>query len=279
MLRKLMKHEFRATLRLMIPLFLVTLALAVGARIMTGLTFDTVGGLGWDMPTYITGLISMGAVMALVVVPVMTVVLMIIRFRSNLMADEGYVMFTLPVSNHQLVWSKLLVSLVWLVGAFVVDILSMIIMSMEKGVLRAFADFFEALGDAFRDYPGDATMLTVEVLICIIVAAFVFCLRFYAPLAIGHSFARHKMLLSVVFYFVISVATEMVVGVFLIFGLDPTGFWFSTFSGRIKTMISEMSATQILHTGLWFYIIVMAVYGVILYCITLRMLNKRLNLE
>ena len=279
MLRKLMKHEFRATLRLMIPLFLVTLALALGARVMAALSWNAAHGIGWNMPNYITMMIYMGATLSLVVVPVMTVVVMILRFRSNLMADEGYVMFTLPVSRHQLVWSKLLVSLVWLVGAVLVDLLSMCIMAMEEGVLKAFADFFEAVGEAFRMYPGDAALLTVECLVGVVIAAFVFCLRFYAPLAIGHSFARRKMLLSVVFYFVISIATNMIVGVFLVFGFNPGGILYRTFSNSISTIVSTMTEVQILHAGMWLYIAVMAVYGVILYCITMRMLNQNLNLE
>ena len=128
-------------------------------------------------------------------------------------------------------------------------------------------------------YPGDAAMLTVEVLVGVVIAALVFCLRFYAPLAIGHSFARWKMLLSVVFYFVISVATNMIVGVFLIFGFNPGGILYRTFSNSIYTMVSTMTEIQIVHAGLWVNIGILAVYGVILYCITLRMLNHRLNLE
>ena len=280
MLRKLMKHEFRATLRLMIPLYLVTLVLAVGAWIMTELTSRIAGdGPAWDMITFIMGMTCIGAILALVVVPCMTVVLMILRFRSNLMADEGYVMFTLPVSNHQLVWSKLLVSLVWLVGAFVVDVLAMCIMSMGVDIWAGLFDLFRAITEAFAEYPGDAALLTVEILVLVVLAAFVFCLRFYAPLAIGHSFARHKLLLSVVFYFVISIATNMAAGVFLIFGVNPAGLLGNIMTSRVYMMISTMTEVQILHAGMWLYIGILAVYGVILYCITMRMLNHRLNLE
>mgnify|MGYP006988889638 CR=1 FL=1 len=55
-------------------------------------------------------LATIGAIVAAVV---MTVVLMVSRFYRNLLRNEGYLMFTLPVSAHALVWSKLIVSLVW----------------------------------------------------------------------------------------------------------------------------------------------------------------------
>ncbi len=57
-----------------------------------------------------SGLILAAFGIAIVGVSVMSVVLMVNRFRSNLLSDEGYVMFSLPVSVHELVWSKIIVS-------------------------------------------------------------------------------------------------------------------------------------------------------------------------
>jgi hypothetical protein len=58
----------------------------------------------------LSGLILAAFGIAIVGVSVMSVVLMVNRFRSNLLSDEGYVMFSLPVSVHELVWSKIIVS-------------------------------------------------------------------------------------------------------------------------------------------------------------------------
>lgn len=110
MLRKLLKHEFRATARVMIPLYLITVLLAVLTR-ATALwaemvTFD--GMLGRNFLALLSGIIIFGFVLALIATFVVAVILAILRFRSNLMADEGYVMFTLPVSTHTFwcsVWS------------------------------------------------------------------------------------------------------------------------------------------------------------------------------
>ena len=97
MLRKLLKHEFRATARVMIPLYLITVLLAVLTR-ATALwaemvTFD--GMLGRNFLALLSGIIIFGFVLALIATFVVAVILAILRFRSNLMADEGYVMFTL----------------------------------------------------------------------------------------------------------------------------------------------------------------------------------------
>lgn len=146
MLRKLLKHEFRATARVMIPLYLITVLLAVLTR-ATALwaemvTFD--GMLGRNFLALLSGIIIFGFVLALIATFVVAVILAILRFRSNLMADEGYVMFTLPVSTHTLVWSKLIVSAVWFLGAVVVDVLSLL-------ALVANVEMFWELGRVFQE--------------------------------------------------------------------------------------------------------------------------------
>lgn len=51
------------------------------------------------------------SVMALAAV---TVVVIVYRFYKNLLGSEGYLMHTLPVTVHQLIWSKLIAAVVWM---------------------------------------------------------------------------------------------------------------------------------------------------------------------
>ncbi|MFR4757271.1 MAG: hypothetical protein ACLT9P_03475 [Evtepia gabavorous] len=91
MLRKLLKHEFRATARVMIPLYLITVLLAVLTR-ATALwaemvTFD--GMLGRNFLALLSGIIIFGFVLALIATFVVAVILAILRFRSNLIGGRG----------------------------------------------------------------------------------------------------------------------------------------------------------------------------------------------
>ena len=65
-------------------------------------------------------------VLALLATFIVAVVLAVFRFRKNLLTDEGCVMFTLPVSPHSLVCSKLIVSTVWFLGAVVIDVVALV---------------------------------------------------------------------------------------------------------------------------------------------------------
>ena len=108
MLRKLMKHEFRATGRVMGPLFGLLLIAAIAARFSVGVLLESSA----RFLNLLGGLFVTAFAIAIAGVCVMSLVLMINRFRTNLLGDEGYIMFPLPASVHQQIWSKLIVSAV-----------------------------------------------------------------------------------------------------------------------------------------------------------------------
>ena len=95
----------------MLPLMGALLALAL----MANLSIRGMPSSLSDIPAlrilFILILIFFG--MGIVAVGVMALVVMVSRFYRNLLKSEGYLMFTLPVSVHELIWSKLIVSLVW----------------------------------------------------------------------------------------------------------------------------------------------------------------------
>lgn len=276
MLRKLLKQEFMATARLMLPLYLAVILLGLGAKLaalVLNYSSDTSGGVfsGVGMPGQIGNfldvlmvLLVMGFVIALIAAFVVAFVLMITRFRNNLLGDEGYVMFTLPVSAHQLVWSKLLVALVWFAGAIVVDGIAILLVVM--GDELTFSQLFPAISSFFSQFTTAQAAhfvgYTVEGLLLAAVLTFSCCLEFYAAMSIGHSFAKHKGLLSVVFFFAISAASEVISSV-LMLGADKLGLsiQFSSFSQLAALLVINL------------------IFAGVLYFLTTYMLKNRLNLE
>ena len=103
MLRKLLKHEFRATARIMLPLFGLLVLASVGANLSIRGMLDSDSTFLSTLGTILIMLFTV----AIVAVGIMAFILMINRFYKNLLQDEGYVMMTLPVSIHQQIWSKL----------------------------------------------------------------------------------------------------------------------------------------------------------------------------
>lgn len=270
MLGKLMKHEFRATARLMLPLFGVVLLLGLFTRISAYSLTNA------EMPLQtIAALITAAFVIALIVVAVFSVVLMVSRFYKNLMTDEGYLMFTLPVSIHQILWSKLIVAAVWFIATFLVDALAVMIVAYEGGMLRDLLDIaaqFFAEIDTYYALNGAAFAL--ELLVLVLLSLLVSCLNFYAPIAIGNSFANHKILLSVVFYFALSIFWQVfytTIGfrVLYSFNTSPT----MANSNRIAAIMA------LAHNSMFITIGTMLFTGAVMYVLTWYMLRKHRNLQ
>ena len=114
MLSKLIKHEFRATSRIMWPVFLGMLALTALMRFSQLLLNG--GHIPWLLQL-IGVLLVIGFVMGLFALAFAPLVLSAVRWRDHVLKDEGYLTLTLPVSLHQLLISKLIVSAVWYAAA------------------------------------------------------------------------------------------------------------------------------------------------------------------
>lgn len=265
MLRKLMKHEFRATGRVMGPLFGLLLIAALAARFSVGVLLESDA----RFLNLLGGLFVTAFAIAIAGVCVMSLVLMINRFRTNLLGDEGYIMFTLPASVHQQIWSKLIVSAVWFIAAGLAVAAASFILVAQQGfweeIRRGFAEIFRHL-TAYYAFNGTAFLL--ELLALIFVGCCVLCLEFYAAMAIGHSFANHKILCSVLSFLGLQFVMQLLSGGILV-GTNYDLLTVSLPSDGVLAMHSVM-LTVIAST---------AVFGAVYYVITTMFLKKRLNLE
>ena len=280
MLGKLIKHEFRATGRLMAPLFGALLLLALVVR-ANDLVFQHVESYSAFL-NILNTLLIIAYVLALFGVMVFSTVLMIKRFHQNFLTDEGYLMFTLPTSVHSLLWSKLITAALFFIFTFLAEALSVAIVVWRGGLARemftGFADLFRAM-DSY--YMANGLAFALEMLALLFVSLLVTCLLFYAPMSIGYSFANHKGLLSVVFYFVIQ-AVLQIFGVAVLAGaVNDTAFHRLLTDamdnlGRIDTPVTAMQAA---HGTMLLALFTELFLGAILYFLTYFMLRKPRNLQ
>ena len=124
MLGKLIKHELRGSGRTMLPFILVSLFLSVMAGFSMR-AMEQQRDYGWFH--FLFGLVIFLFVAGLMAVCIMSVVVVINRFRQNLLGDEGYLMFTLPVSVDQHIWAKLIVSFIWFAATALTGMLAVVL--------------------------------------------------------------------------------------------------------------------------------------------------------
>ena len=111
MLKKLLKYDILS----MFPYYLMCAAVCVGLAIVTRLMFliepstkqagESVLFIGSQVGTTVLLVIACCAVLAF------AALFPAVRFYRNLLRDEGYLMFTLPVTPTELYFSKLLSAL------------------------------------------------------------------------------------------------------------------------------------------------------------------------
>ena len=275
MLGKLLKHEFRATGRTMLPLYGAVVVLAVLANVSIRMLSGNVGPL----LSIFFGLIVAAFGICVVAAGVMTIVLMVKRFYTNYLKDEGYLMHTLPVSVHALVWSKMIVSIVWFAATFAVIGLVLLLTALiqtDTSLAQFFAGFpswAEIRAVLAREgvRMGDLWLIALELLIAAIVGGLYTCLHFYAAMSLGHMFAKDKILLSIVFF----------VGISFVLSFATTGYS----AGRLVSMESISATLDTARQTLRFVqgiiaeaVLVELLESAVLYFATVLSLKKGLNL-
>ena len=269
MLGKLLKHEFTATGRLMLPVLGVLAGLIVLANISVRVMERDVGGL----LTILAMLVLIAAFIAVILAELLPIIVMVLRFYRNLLGNEGYLMHTLPVNVHELIWSKLIVSLVWILATnlaiFLLGALSVLFQSGTSlaELFQAFPSLSE-LRDMLPEIRNvDIWTFLVEMVTGILLAGMITCLHFYAAMSLGHMFSKDKVLFSILFFIGIDVAFNILStilglsGVYYINGL-------TSFAAAINTILSTIGLA----------LLALAIRGAILYVLTVLGLRKGLNL-
>ena len=115
---KLLKYEWKACARTCLPMYAAVLLLAAVNRLtMT----DRIQELMYGIPTALLALLYVAVMVAVLVV---TEVILIQRFYKSLLGDEGYLMFTLPVTVSQHIWAKTIIAVVMSIISIAAAVLS-----------------------------------------------------------------------------------------------------------------------------------------------------------
>ena len=269
MLGKLLKHEFQAAGRMMLPVWLALLVLGVFTNLATRIMVDSDALALNILGVLIVVLFVFGCVAA----SVMSIVTMVLRFQRSVLSREGYLTHTLPVGIHSLIWSRMIVAVVYQALTIGVIVGSTVIAIFQTGIVQeAIAVFRLALQELMAQAHIHGVFYIVEFVVMMLAGGLVCCLMFYTALSIGHSFANHKMLLSVVFYFVLYCANQLL-GLLMIV---------ATVNSRlVQDLLDTRYMQQVFldtHLLMGLVIGVLLVLSAIYYILTTVMLKRKLNL-
>ncbi len=269
MLRKLLKYEFQATGRVFIPLYGALFIIALIQRVFLKFNLHNMSSLGLEILSLIVPTVFGVMICAVLVV---TFVMMIQRFYKNLLGREGYLMFTLPVSTSKLIWSKLIVIMVWTILSIIAAVLAFAIVFLDS----------YSLGQIIADFIANARMLlkyhlivsALEIMITLIVGTASSILSIYLSMAIGQLANKHKVLCSVGAYIGISIIINNII-------LAIIAETANTVIGRsiYGTLFINLDEIQAGNVFVLMVIAFLIIQAAVYFLITKHILTKKLNLE
>ncbi len=212
MLGKLIKYEFKATGRMILPLYAAIIAVTLINKMMFSFNAQN---FAFGIPQTVSMMIYVLLIGAMFVI---TLLVMIQRFYKNLMKDEGYLMFTLPVDSVSHISSKLIVSFVWIILSIVVSLLSVFILAYEPGIFNAIAQFFGVFFERTKalGIGPDITVIIIEGILYLTIALMSSILMIYCSISIGQLFNQHKVAGSFVAYMGIYMLMQIVNSIILV---------------------------------------------------------------
>lgn len=213
MLGKLMKYDLRSGIRTfsLIWIGLALLGAINGLTIRFVLAGDTQSGL----VSFVFGVLPMILLVALyVAMGIFVLVFIIDRFYKGLLGNEGYLMFTLPVTSAAHIASKALTSMIFSVASAIVALLSGVLLMAVLTPLN-FSDVAQAFQEAGRylrvnPLPAGTGWVVAEFIVYTLIAAAVSILQIYTAISIGHLAKKNRGWFALLAYVGISIAFSII---------------------------------------------------------------------
>ena len=267
MLTKLIGYEMKAFGRIILPLYAATLGMSfligLGVRFLPEEAYNNFFGATVIMIFSVLIISTM----------VMTGILCVQRFYQNLLGNEGYLMFSLPVGTHQLILSKILASLIWTFLGSVTALCTGLILAVTVVPYRDLIGAVRILGIKLSEL--DVQMMVNgmgSLFLWIIVGVLSFTamlMQIYASLAIGHQWSSHRILGSVLTYFGINTLRGIASGLLVNIGIQ-TGL-----PGFIMTQTGQESLVPVQVSAVCMALVLIVVFSYL----TWYFLDRKLNLE
>ncbi|MCM1175096.1 MAG: hypothetical protein NC341_08585 [Blautia sp.] len=266
MLGKLMKYEWKATWKLLVPLNLFIVVMSILAYITVQLDFfDSYNDL-----VLMTGAVLLLAyVLSMFVILVVTVIYLIYRFYTSVYGDEGYLLHTLPVDKHHIIIAKAVVGASWIILNVILIYLSILFLISTQGrFVETITSGFRFYAEMMNSYDKTGAFEVIMTLAASFFAMLARILKVTACVSLGQLASNHKVLSSIGFYYAIYIVQRI----------------FTLFYYMIAELINRASDYVYYNPSIWgssweFTLLSSLVYCVVFYFLTWYVMDRKLNLD
>lgn len=290
MLKQLLKYEFKATKRLYFGLYLALALLSVVLGVTSRQEHALAHSTSFQNLEVILMIVYVSVILA---IAVLCFVNTIQRFYQNLLGHEGYLMHTLPVNENQLILSKLLTSMVWVLCSGLVGIVCITVMVSIGGVIdpetfgmvdwnswkQLWQMLYEEMGPEFWVAMAWTILINLARL-----ASLILCV--YAACMIAHQFPKHVMVAGILAFIGLNIVETQLdkllgtnhVNLFMdityrVADVNVTGVTYGM--TPMQTMTTAFGAGS----GYLFCFVVTSAFAAAYFCLTRWLMKHKLNLE
>ena len=287
MLKQLLKYEFKATKSLYFGLYLALALLSV----VLGVSFRQEHALAHSTSFQNLEVILMVLYLSVIfAIAVLCFVSTVQRFYKNLLGREGYLMHTLPVTETQLILSKLLTSMVWVLCSGLVGVVCITVM-VAVGVFdpetfgmadwdswkRLWQMLYEEMGPEFWVAMAWTILINLARL-----ASLILCV--YAACMIAHQFKKQTMVAGIIAFIGLNVVENQIDK---LLGMNDVTLFVGVNYKLVD--VSDVSGwTPVMHylttafgqgAGYLFCFVFTAAIAAAYFCLTRWLMKYKLNLE
>ncbi|MCH5248666.1 MAG: hypothetical protein J1E98_01970 [Lachnospiraceae bacterium] len=266
MLGKLMKYEFKATWKLLVPMDIFLILMSILAYITVHMTlFSSENEL-----VEVTGTLVLATyVISMFVIMIVTIIYLIYRFYVSVYGDEGYLLHTLPVDKHHIIIAKVLAAVIWIVGNSILIYLSVVFLfTSSEEAMRGFKEAMEFYVDIINSYSRVTGFSIFMTFVASLITVIARILKVTACISLGQLSSNHKVLASFGFYYGIYVVQRIFTIIYIM-----------TISIVNRTSNNGSLTSSLFGVGWEFALISGLIYSVIFYFLTWYVMEKKLNLD
>ena len=287
MLGKLLKYDLRSVGKSwwisMLTMIFASFSAAVAYRINSEILLHSDAS---DLYVIIQAVAYLAFLLSVIVMGVCLIsvsVMIYIRYFKHLFTDEGYLTFTLPVSRKQIFFSKMINAFVWTVLSYAVlaaCLLVFVVIStptVENGLfaIDTFMSFLKMVLKEFKDrgfwmiVQGVLSILIILANIVLSTGVVYFCITLGSTVV-----KRGKIFVSFAVYYLLNMAYSTVVQ--FVSAISIVSFFVGYFNilSQLDFNVIDGAATLMLAVTL----AIISTLSALFYCLTLNILERKLNL-
>lgn len=265
MLGKIMKHEFKSTYRIFVPIY-IGLALLITAAC---LFIELLKHYNSAPLTIISGFGVILLVFGIIFVFISPYIFLSMRFYKTTATREAYLTFTVPAETHQILLGKFIISFAWTLVTLILAYFSIAIICTTGGA--NIKDMFNFIFD------GDMELIAIQGFSLLLSCA-LSILQIFTSISLGQLVRDHRIIASLAFYAALY-TVQQIISIVAILPFMITEISKDTSAGMETFGMSVGTQTGGLSIHIYILSIILSIiFSVAYFFLAKYVLKKKLNL-